>query len=186
MRDWWILSKIWPGVLDGAQEMGRIESHFAIPPLPTCRKEFIISVHKISAKKLGTKGWKTLSLCVSMELYLNLVTRWWIKISISSLAISFPAQAWTPFPNGMKVLGLGAVCIHQQSIPEKSKWIRDRERDRPPELVKLFLAGFSEDFFYFHVANLKSWWVENVRIRKEFWVVMNVPEQRQHLPSLWY
>lgn len=45
--------------------------------------------------------------------YLNLVTRWWTKISISNLASSFPGQACTPLPNGTNVFGFGATWIHQ-------------------------------------------------------------------------
>lgn len=44
--------------------------------------------------------------------YLNLLTRWWIKIRISSLASSFPGQEWAPVPNGRNVLGFGATYIH--------------------------------------------------------------------------
>jgi hypothetical protein len=37
-----------------------------------------------------------------------------MRTSISSLASSFPGQACTPLPNGRKVFGRGATCIHKQ------------------------------------------------------------------------
>lgn len=36
-----------------------------------------------------------------------------MMINISSLASSFPGQAWTPFPKGKNVFGLGDACIYQ-------------------------------------------------------------------------
>lgn len=48
--------------------------------------------------------------------YLNLVTKWWIIIRISSLASSLPGQACTPLPNGMKVLGFGGTCMINEQI----------------------------------------------------------------------
>lgn len=42
--------------------------------------------------------------------YLYFVVKWCNKTKISSLASSFPGHEWTPLPNGMNVLGLGATC----------------------------------------------------------------------------
>jgi hypothetical protein len=39
------------------------------------------------------------------------VTKWWIIMSVSSLASSFPGQACTPLPNGMKVFGFGETWM---------------------------------------------------------------------------
>lgn len=42
--------------------------------------------------------------------YLYFVVRWCRSTKISSLANSFPGHEWTPFPNGINVLGFGATC----------------------------------------------------------------------------
>lgn len=101
--------------------MGRIESHLEGPRLPICKpKKRKTELSKIFSgqvfDKISVPLRRELDAVVSVNLYLNSVTKWWIKMSISSLASSFPGQACTPRPKGTNVLGLGATCIRPQPL----------------------------------------------------------------------
>lgn len=106
---------------------------------------------------------------------LNFVTKWWISMSISSLASSLPGHECAPLPNGIKVLGFGGTWA---SHP----W---------PQKRRMFISfSFLIPHLYTLIRKdgspyLKSSWVEALRIREEVWVVMDVPEQWHHLPTLW-
>lgn len=144
-------------------------------------------------------------LAIFFQQYLNLVTKWWIITSISSLASSFPGQEWTPLPNGINVLGFGATCI--TTMKTKTKKIKKKKEEKMESLshkhvlqksclVLLALRVYTnrtrkQKHTHAHLCQLvdhyylKSWRIKFLRISKIFWIVMNVPEERQHLPPLW-
>lgn len=89
--------------------------------------------------------------------YLNLLTRWWIKMSVCSLATSFPGHVWSPLPNGMYVLGF--IPSFMQS--NGSSWISfslihsNRKLWKRTEEIKLgikFQLGYISQVF--HTSNL--------------------------------
>lgn len=115
--------------------------------------------------------------------YLNLVTKWWMKMSMFNLASSFPGQECTPFPNGIKVFGFGGTCmIHTQFVMQVRLLF-------PFFYLKNILKKFHRLFIFslqIYIAYLKSWWVKTMRSCEKFWIMMDVPEQWHHFPSFWY
>lgn len=84
---------------------------------PEKRKTELSKIFSVQVfDKISVPLRRELDAVVSVNLYLNSVTKWWIKMSISSLASSFPGQACTPRPKGTNVLGLGATCIRPQPL----------------------------------------------------------------------
>lgn len=66
-------------------------------------------------------------------------------------------------------------------------WVSEQPTSQTTrESKQIFWWGFLLPRYFVLPAYLKPWRVKDVRIRKEFWIVMNAPEHWQHLPALWY
>lgn len=92
-----------------------------------------------------------------------------MRTSISSLASSFPGHACTPCPNGRNVLGRGATCIIRNVLSVTSYVPQQLTAVRPMLL---------------YVTYLESRRVELVWILEVVRAVVDVPEERHHLPPL--